>query len=278
VDLPTVGETVDAGGAVGNCQIRQPLIKYETSPLSNTKFEFSIENPDSEFLTQNLYACSTSTASSASPTAENLKGENRFPDLTTAVSYDKDNLYLRLTGLVRTNSVRFVGGAPRTYNATGFAATLNLKYKVFEHDEFLGRVAYGSGVGRYFTDTFCTATYLDTNWKLHSNKALQIFAGYKHLWNENHTIKSSVIFGYLRNYNCSALREKISTHITGTNPDIDARVDKINKSLTSFHINLSGNLTSNAELAVEYMFGKRRTEANRTGKLQRITCSCKISF
>ncbi|MDR3156196.1 MAG: porin [Holosporaceae bacterium] len=277
-DLVTYGETVDFGGPVGHCQIRQPLIRYKMNPCCSTTLEFSIENPDSEFLTPNLYMLSTSLAKLKEPLKENLKGENRFPDLAAAASYDKDDLYLRLTGLMRINSVcRVVNGNSETFNAMGFALALNLRYKIFKHDEFLGKISYGSGAGRYFTDIYCMATYFDEHGKLHSNKALQLFAGYKHMWNENHKIKSSVIFAYLKNYNCSALRNKIAE--SGINDaELNKRIDLVNKAIMSFHANLSGNLTDNVTVSIEYMFGKRWTEANRTGILQRITFGCKILF
>ncbi len=272
-DISTFGETVERNGPVGNSQVRQPLIRYTTDSYNNFKFSFSVENPESEFVTQNgsLASADSSITGNNREYVDGIKGENRLPDFVAAMAYERPWGSIKLAGVLRENSVMRRVDYKRSRAVGAFFGTSFL-CKLFGHDEAVIHIGYGAGGGRYFMDSMKAATYYDGD-KLHNQSAYHFSFCYRHQWQEEYNIRSTISWGWLRNLNCNALVNNIrNENITWNN------ANAINKYVMSVHANFIGNIAPNLQAGIEYVLGKRKAETGLAGTLQRIVFAVQVNF
>ncbi len=275
VDIGTFPETVDRNGPVGNSQIRQGLIRYTLNAWEKYTFDFSIENPESEFITQNGTMKNTGSSITSNDKTktyfDGIKGENRFPDLVASMKYDFGKGYVKFSALARRNSI-FDHGKNTHASALGGAIASSFLYKLFKNDSFVTQLGYGYGGGRYFTDAMNAATYYNGS-KLHNQKEFHLSAGYKHQWQEENNIRSTIALGYFRLMNCKELKDN---YLAGVISKENAY--NLNTHVMSLHMNLMGNINKYTQLGLEYILARRKTEAGLSGTLRRITFAVQVNF
>jgi hypothetical protein len=270
-DLLTFPETVDRNGPIGNCQIRQPLVRYSSKLSKDYVLDLALENPESEFITPNGTMCNTSQSTKSKEYIDNIKGENRMPDLAAAIKYNFDAGYLRVAAIARRNSILDRSNGRRS-DIWGGAIMASVLYKVLQDDAIVAQVTYGAGAGRYFTDAMAAATYYDgTN--LHNQKEYHGSIGYKHQWNKTYNVRSSVAVGYVHLVNCDMLKDRIKSGVIGTE-----NASTINKHLMSIHMNLMGNINERTQVGLEYIIARRKAETNTSGTLRRLTLAVQLNF
>jgi hypothetical protein len=271
VDIGTFPETVDRNGPVGNSQIRQGLIRYTLNAWGKYTFDFSIENPESEFVTKNGAMKNTGSSTTKEPYTNGIKGENRFSDLVASMKYDFGKGYVKFAALARRNSI--LDHDKNTHaSAMGGAIASSFLYKLFKNDSFVAQLGYGYGAGRYFTDSMNAATYYDGN-KLHNQKEFHLSTGYKHQWQEENNIRSTIALGYFRLMNCKELKDN---YLAGVISKENAY--NLNTHVMSLHMNLMGNINKYTQLGLEYILARRKTEAGLPGTLRRITFAVQVNF
>lgn len=267
-DLSAFPENIDRNGPAGNCQIRQPLIGY-TYKIDNFDIFFSLENPESEFITRNGTKANSGSALSQAPYIENIKGKNNMPDFVLGTTFKGDFGHIRIAGLFRNNAI-YDSLENRTVNKCGYGINLSWRLKMFSNDSFYGHFNYGAGLGRYLTETLKSATYYDGE-KLHNERAVQGSFGYTHLWTKHHKIRSSLAVGFLRELHSKALKNNLRDGII-LNPL------NINKYMASLHANLIGNINDQLQIGIEYILGRRKIELNQSGVLNRISFAIQLNF
>ncbi|MCR5224806.1 MAG: porin [Alphaproteobacteria bacterium] len=272
-DISTFGETVERNGPVGNSQVRQPLIRYSTDSYNDCKFFFSVENPESEFITHKgtLASSSSSITDNNKGYVDDIKGENRLPDFVVAMAYERPWGNIKLAGVIRENSVMRESDHERERALGAFFGT-SVLWKLFDHDEAVIHIGYGSGGGRYFMDSMKAATYYD-GYKLHNQYAYHFSFCYKHQWQEEYNLRSTISWGWLRNLNCDSLVNDIRNNVVSFD-----NANKINKFVMSIHANLIGNINKNLQAGIEYVVGKRKAETGLAGTLQRIVFAVQFNF
>lgn len=271
VDIGTFPETVDRNGPVGNSQIRQGLIRYTLNVFDKYTFDFAIENPESEFITKNGTMANTGTSTKKDPYTDGIKGENRFPDLVASMKYDFGKGYVKFAALARRNSI-FDHDKNTHASALGGAIDLSFLYKLFKNDSIVAQLGYGYGGGRYFTDSMNAAAYYDGD-KLHNQKEFHLSTGYKHQWQEENNIRSTVALGYFRLMNCKELKVNYLAGIISKD-----NAYNLNTHVMSLHINLIGNINKYTQIGLEYILARRKTEAGLSGTLRRITFAVQVNF
>jgi hypothetical protein len=272
-DKPNFGETVDLNGPIGNSQIRQPQIRYSTPKFEDYIFNFAIENPETEFITEKgrLSSSDSSKSDTDNGYIDGIKGENRIPDLVASADYLPNWGKIKLAAVLRGNSIIRQSDGKR-FNTFGATVGSSVHFNVFSHDEAFIHLGYGSASGRYFMDSLKAATYYDGD-GLHNQRVYHVSVGYKHQWEQKYKLRSTIGWAYLRNLNCNSLANDIRNgKITSS------YTDRLNKYVISIHANLMCNVNSNTKAGIEFIVGKRKAESNLSGRLHRFTFCVQMDF
>lgn len=239
---------VDAGIAVGNIVVRQPLVRW-TQPIPDSAIDvmMAMEFPSSRF----------TRSSSTTASIENVDDE-RFPDMVLRVNATQDWGNISLAGMAR--EIRYRDAASGIDEKEwGSAVSLAGRFNVGSRDNIRFMLSYGDVLGRYIvTTTYADASFNEVTRQLKLNPTYSGTLFYQHYWNP--VWRSNFALGYSRT-------------------ELPAYVNQsLTREVGSANINLLWSPLSQFTLGLEYLYAMRELEDGRRGDMNRILFSTRFNF
>ena len=242
MDVGALPETLDFGGPAGEIFVRQAQVRW-TQPFSGGQWSLALENPESVLTL---------------PTGASFRADDdRVPDLAGNINFNTAMGRYSITGLVRQVRVDSASAPASQSQKWGGAIGFNGVIPTFGKDDARFSANVGNAIGRYSVGFF-TDGILDTNGRIDLPTQWAAIASYRDYWSDQ--LRSTVALSGLHSSNPS-----------GT-------FGSVNKSAQSAHVNLIWSPVTNANLGLEYIYGRRETENNQTGRLNRLQASAQYSF
>ena len=245
--VPSLPETVDFGGPVGQIFDRQAQIRW-TQPFSAAgshaggRWSVALENPESV----------VTLAGGASFRAD----DDHFPDITGQVQFDTSKGRIAVAGLLR--QVRADSTSPSvTDQPFGGALSVAGVVPTVGKDDVRFTVSAGNAIGRYSNGFFADGI-VGSDGRIRLARQWLWYAAYRHFWTD--ALRSNVVLS-------SASASNPAGTPAGTNRDTQ-----------SAHVNLIWSPVANTDLGVEYILASRRTEDGQSGHLNRLQVAAKYSF
>lgn len=252
MDLAAYPESLDFVGVTGNTLVRQGQVRYTHKPEgSDNAYSISIENPDSEFLSD-----------PANPGVDS--GIEEYPDITAKARFK--------VGEKSEVSVKAVGRKLEAFDTAtnssdsdfGYALGVSGKLQTTDKDDLRFQLGYGDGIGRYIFDLAAAGQGAgftsSTRRSLETIEAWGGYASYRHWWNDS--LRSNVMAGTVQ---------------VVDNPTFLSRATT-NKEIYSAHGNLIWSVNDKVDVGAEYIYGHRETEDGSEGTLHRAQASAKYKF
>jgi hypothetical protein len=247
MDVPSLPETLDFGGPVGQVFARQAQVRWTqpfapAGPLAGGRWSVALENPESVI----------TVPGGASFRAD----DDRTPDATGQVVFDTSRGRFALSGLLR--QVRADARTPAVVDEH-IAAAVNITGVVptFGKDDVRFLVSAGNGIGRYSNGFFPDAI-LGADGALRLPRQWGWYGAMRHVWREG--LRSSLVLSG------AGARNPLGT--PGTT----------NQGTRSAHVNLIWTPVPNADLGIELIHATRTTEDGLEGRLNRLQASAKYTF
>ena len=245
--VPSLPETVDFGGPVGQIFDRQAQVRW-TQPfdaagsVSPGQWSVALENPESVLTV---------------PRGASLRADDdHCPDFTTQAVFDTAKGRIAVSGLLR--QIRADSKTPAVIDGKwGGALSVAGILPTFGKDDVRFTLSAGNVVGRY-SNGFFPDGIVATDGQLRLPKQWTWYAAYRHFWTEQ--LRSSVVL--------SAAGED---NPAGTPA-------ATNQSTQSAHVNLIWSPVAHTDLGLEFIHATRRTEDGQSGRLDRLQASAKYSF
>ena len=245
--VPSLPETVDFGGAVGQIFVRQAQLRWTQSfgaagaGLSG-QWSVALENPESVVVARD------GTSFRAD--------DDRLPDLTAQAAFDTAYGRIAVLGIAR--EIRADSKTPAVVDHRwGGALSVAGVLPTFGRDDFRFALSGGNAIGRY-SDGFFADGVVGADGRLALSHQLGGYAAYRHFWSSQ--LRSNLVL--------SAVRQSNPTATPGVT----------NKSARSLHANLIYSPVTNTDIGVEYIHANRRTEDDLGGRLNRLQVSAKFAF
>lgn len=241
-DLGSFPDTVDFNPPGTTALLRQPQIRY-TLPLGNSKLALSVENPQSLSF----------------PTKSGAADFDRTPDFVAnwTVSGSRGHLSLRAASLEYRND---------NHSKRGYGLGLGGSMKVGDGTLVAG-VQGGEGIGRYMLNSLVQGA-IDDGKSIRLWNAAGWHLGYTHAWNTK--LRSNLIGS--QTYFQKDDAANIAQRALGSE-DLYP-----NRRLDQVYLNTFWAFEKNAELGLEYAWGKRTTFNDEVGTQQRINATVRYSF
>ena len=241
-DLGSFPDTVDFNPPGTTALLRQPQIRY-TIPLASSKLALSVEN----------------SQSLSFPTAPRVNDFDRSPDFVAnwTMSGDRGHLSLRAVSLEYRND----NHAKRGYGL-GLGGSLK-----FGNDTLVAGIQGGEGIGRYMLNSLVQGA-TDVGNSINLWKAYGWHVGYTHTWNakfRSNLIASQTMFD----------KDEVANVAQRGLGSADLFP---NRRIEQVFVNTFWAFEKNAELGLEYAWGKRTTFNNEVGTQNRINASVRYSF
>jgi hypothetical protein len=240
-DLGSYADTVDFNGPGSVPLIRQPMIRY-TIPISGAAtLALAAEN-------------NGSPVGAAATWPNNIPARTpRIPDFianfTAPTSFG--HVSVRALTLNYDNAVHSKQG-------WGVGASGSLRVGA---DTLVAGVEGGEGIGRYLLNTLNSWPFsVDTGTELKLWQAWAYHAGYTHVWNKQ--FRSNLVFS-------QTFMQK--NGIVPTDGVDNKRIDQA-------FVNTFWSFAKNAEVGIEYAYGRRTTFDDQTGRQNRINASVHYNF
>ena len=245
--VPSLPETLDFGGPVGQIFDRQAQVRWTQSfdgsdSLAGGQWSVSLENPESVLTV---------------PGGANFRADDdRFPDITGQVVFNTSMGKIALLGILR--EIRGDSKTPLVLDqAWGGAFSVAGVIPTIGKDDVRFTLSAGNAIGRY-SDGFFPDGVVVADGQIHLPKQWGWFAAYRHFWNDG--LRSNIVLSTASENNPSG--SPAST----------------NKSTRSAHVNLIWSPVANTDLGMEYIYGFRETEDGQKGHLNRLQASAKYTF
>ena len=245
--VPSLPETLDFGGPVGQIFDRQAQVRWTQSfdgsdSLAGGQWSVSLENPESVLTV---------------PGGANFRADDdRFPDITGQVVFNTSMGKIALLGILR--EIRGDSKTPFVLDqAWGGAFSVAGVIPTIGKDDVRFTVSAGNAIGRY-SDGFFPDGVVVADGQIHLPKQWGWFAAYRHFWNDR--LRSNIVLS------------------TASENNPSGAPASTNKSTRSAHVNLIWSPVANTDLGMEYIYGFRETEDGQKGHLNRLQASAKYSF
>ena len=246
--VPSLPETLDFGGPVGQIFDRQAQVRWTQSfdgsgSLAGGQWSVSLENPESVL----------TVPGGASFRAD----DDRFPDITGQVVFNTSIGKIAVAGLLRQirgdSKTPFVLDQPwgAAFSVAGVIPTVG-------KDDVRFTVSAGNAIGRYSDGFVPDGVVVGPDGQIHLPKQWGWFASYRHFWNDS-------------------LRSNLVLSTASENNPAGAPAST-QKSTRSAHANLIWSPFANTDLGMEYIYGFRETEDGLKGHLNRLQASAKYTF
>jgi DcaP outer membrane protein len=256
MDVESLPEVVDFNGPAGQIFIRQGQLRYTHTLAPAVRVSAAIENPQGDFFGPGTTGNPPTGGADAAGVANNSL--NQYPDFTVRFATDQPWGHLAFAGLARQIQANVLTTG-RHADDFGYGLSLGGTINIFDRDRILYQINGGTGIGRYLQDGIGSGAAFNGTSLLNSQSALGAFAGYQHWWTE--TIRSTVVYGYDRFDN--------NTRIVGlTN----------NRTIESLHANIFWSPVKSANIALEYVYGRRVTDEGQHGEANRLQVGFQYNF
>jgi len=250
IDLKAFPEFLDFAGPAGNLSpLRQGLIRW-TQPLDFGSFQISAENPSSR-LTYKTQDAETGTWSNTT-----VWGNNEYvPDIVARLNVDAGYGHYSIIGMARHFSYDDGQYSESTWGGTlGLNAVIPTVGKDNIHLSFY----YGS-IGRYMNALYADAFINPVTHEIETYQQVGGYVDYQHFWMES-------------------LRSSIMYSLTQADNDLDYVTNSLDKQYQSVHANLIWSPIPRINIGMEYIYGYRKTEADKTGDMNRLMASFVYKF
>ena len=242
MDVGALPETLDFGGPAGSIFVRQAQLRW-TQPFAGGQWSVALENPESVVTL---------------PTGASFRADDdHAPDLAGNINFNTTMGRYSITGLVRQIRVDSANAPASQNQKWGGAIGFNGVIPTFGKDDARFSANVGNAIGRYSAGFF-TDGILDAGGRIDLPTQWTAITSYRHFWSDQ--LRST-----------AALSGLHSSNPSGT-------FGSVNKSAQSAHVNLIWSPVANANLGVEYIYGRRQTEDGQTGKLNRLQTSAQYVF
>lgn len=230
--------------------VRQPQIKYTWDVNKNNQFNFSIENPVTDYRTKTILdTIITSTKS-------------YVPDVVSNFRHKFKGGSFQVSGLFRLISYKSEQERQETFGyGFNFSGTLN----VFKKDILYYQGVAGKGISRYLVGLSgygLDAISIDKN--LHTLPVYGSYVGYTHFWSNktdsNLNLNSSFIYGY----------QEVKNEIYDGLSDIFSG--------NYYSANLFLTPIENISVGFEFVYGDKRDYLNQLGRNKRYYFTMEYSF
>lgn len=256
MDVESLPEVVDFNGPAGQIFIRQGQLRYTYTLATATRVSAAVENPQGDFSGPGTTGNPPAGGADAAGVANNSL--NQYPDFTLRFATDQPWGHLAIAGLARQIQANVLATG-RHADDFGYGLSLGGTINTFGRDRILYQINGGTGIGRYLQDGIGSGAAFNGTSLLNSQSALGAFAGYQHWWSE--TIRSTVVYGYDRFDN--------NTRIVGlTN----------NRTIDSLHANAFWSPIKSTNIGLEYVYGRRVTDAGQHGEANRLQAGFQYNF
>lgn len=245
--VPSLPETLDFGGPVGQIFDRQAQVRwtqsFEGSPsIAGGQWSIALENPESV----------VTVPGGASFRAD----DDHVPDLTGQVVFNTARGRIAVSGIVR--QIRADSKTPAVGDQhLGGALSVAGVIPSVGKDDFRFVATGGNAIGRY-SDGFFQDGVVDADGRIALPRQWGGYAAYRHFWADN--LRSNLVL----------------SSATQNNPARTA--GSANKGTRSAHVNLIWSPVANTDLGVEYIYADRETEDGLKGHLNRLQASAKYAF
>jgi len=245
--VPSLPETLDFGGPVGQIFARQAQVRWTrafdaTRSGASGQWSVALENPESV----------VTVPGGASFRAD----DDRFPDVTGQAVFDTARGRLAVSALLR--QIRADSAAPAVTDAAfGGAISVAGVIPAVGKDDVRFALSAGNAIGRY-SDGFFPDGIVGDDGQIHLPRQWGGYAAYRHFWRDG--LRSNLV--------ASAAGERNPPGTPGTT----------NRSTASLHANLIWSPVQNADVGIEYIYANRRTEDGLSGHLDRVQASAKYTF
>jgi hypothetical protein len=245
--VPSLPETLDFGGPVGQIFDRQAQVRWTQSfdgsgSVAGGQWSIALENPESVVTV---------------PGGANFRADDdRFPDVTGQVVFNTSRGKIAVSGILR--QIRADSKSPAVVDqALGGALSVAGAIPIIGKDDVRFTLSAGNAIGRY-SDGFFPDGIVGADGQSRLPKQWAWYAAYRHFWADQ--LRSNLVL----------------SGATENNP-ADAPATT-NKSTQSAHVNLIWSPVSNTDLGVEYIHANRKTEDGLKGHLSRLQVSAKYTF
>ena len=247
--VPSLPETLDFGGPVGQIFARQAQIRwthpFDAQPgIPSGQWSVALENPKSVFAIP---------GSAATFRAD----DDRVPDLTGQLVLNAQKAKVAVSALLREVRVDSHAAPAATSQARGAALSVAGVVPLGGKDDVRFALSAGNAIGRY-SNGFFPDGVIGMDGQVRLAQQLGWYAAYRHVWSD--AWRSNVVL--------SSASER---NPTGT-------AAGINRSTQSAHLNLIWTPVARTDLGVELIHANRETEDGQRGHLDRGQLSAKVGF
>jgi outer membrane DcaP-like protein len=245
--VPSLPETLDFGGPVGQIFDRQAQVRWTQSfdgagSLAGGQWSVSLENPESVVTV---------------PGGANFRADDdRFPDVTGQVVFNTSRGKIAVSGILR--QIRADSKTPAVVGQTlGGAISVAGVIPAIGKDDVRFALSAGNAIGRY-SDGFFPDGVVGADGQIRLPKQWGWYVAYRHFWTDS--LRSNLV-----------LSGASETNPAGAPASTD-------KSTESAHANLIWRPVANTDLGLEYIYANRKTEDGLKGHLNRLQASAKYTF
>jgi len=245
--VPSLPETLDFGGAVGQIFDRQAQLRWTQSfggsgSAAGGQWSVAVENPESVVTV---------------PGGTSLRADDdRFPDITGQVLFDSSRGRIAVSGLLR--EIRADSKTPAVVDQKwGGAVSVAGVIPATDKDNLRFALSTGNAIGRYSNGFFPDGIVGDDG-RIRLPMQWGWYAAYRHFWAD--WLRSNLVLS-------TASENNPAGTPAGTN-----------KSTRSAHANLIWSPVPNADVGIEYIYASRETEDGLKGHLNRLQASAKYTF
>lgn len=190
MDIDTFPNVVDYWGPNGMVFLRNPQIRYNLM-TGNNEMSVAIEKPGNDIDPGQIRTIDPSIGN-------NIKNDEKFPDITASYKMSRDWGYFRVGGILRSIGYETIGqpnNKPKD-RETGMGLNFTSNIKAKDKDKWILGFVYGKGIASYMndggTDLAPDGSAADPRAKVIPLMGINVY--YDHYWNE----KYSTSIGYAR--------------------------------------------------------------------------------
>lgn len=249
-DLGSFPDTVDFNPPGSATLLRQTQLRY-TVPMGSSSLSVSVENPQSFEL---------------NGVVGGPANFDKTPDFTANWTWSSDNAHVSVRGV--SHEYRNDNNSERAF---GLGLSGSLK---FGNDTLVASLQGGEGIGRYMFNSLLQGA-IDVGDQIELWDALGWHLGYTHVWNS--AFRSNLILSQTR-FQSNDAANTAARALAGGIPDLfpNRRIDQL-------FINTFWAFEKNAQLGLEYAWGKRHTfgpsgGSEETGTQSRVNATVHYDF
>ena len=251
MDPQSSPESIDFNGPPGQIFIRQGQLRYTQPLFISSRISFAVENPEGDFFARGNAGNPPATGAAAIGSPSNAL--NEVPDFTAQFLTNRPWGHVAFSALARQIQ------ANTHAKDFGYGLSLTWKVNTFGKDQVYGQVNGGTGIGRYLNDGVGSGAAFNGTNLLNSQTAFGAFAAYQHWWTE--TVRSTVIYGGDEFVNDTAV-------VGLTN----------NRSIRGIHANIIWSPVPMTNIGLEFIHGRRVTDAGLHGEFNRFQAGFQFGF